>query len=780
MTMRVSSRSGLVRWAAVVPATVAVLLLVSLIAISAPAFALPEGRHYEMVSPPYKGGYDVRGVLGVAPSGESVEFYSVGGFAGLLSGGGSGTDHYLARRGADGWGTVSVNPPAGEVDDTSENQESVLADDPLGPNVGVQQNLSTEEEFLLHNTLTPETVENWSVFGGLVLKPVDEQPPVLVTEAGASPELCHVILGYPNEPLLPEAEDATLNQLYDLDRGCGGEKPSLRLVAVKNKLGPGGEEPEPINRKCPMELGIGNEYSKSTGGENAGEHDDQESAFDAVGAGGSEIFFTNVVGSLTSTSCAGNVFQLFVRLGGRETVEVSRPLEVGGGETCTEVPCAGAAGRASAYFAGASEDGSRVFFATRAPLTGDVQDTSTNLYMAGIGCPGGVAEACQAAEKRVVSLVQVSHDPNGGEAADVQGVAKVARDGSHVYFVARGVLSRGSNAEGHAPVSGADNLYVYDSGDGSVQFVADLCSGPGSSGMVADTRCPTDLASGQGADNDTGLWGSAPEAQTNSCPEHSAGCEAGRFLVFSTYGQLVKGDTDTAKDVYRYDAVTGLLNRVSLGEDGNDANGNDDAADATIPLIAAGSPFAFQQYELQSRAISEDGSRIVFSSAGPLSASATNGLTNVYEWHKEPGWSEGVVSIVSSGSAEESDEDPVISASGRDVFFTTVAGLVAEDTDGQRDIYDARLGGGFPVGPASLESCEGDSCQGALTNPAPLLVPGSVSQETGGNYLAPTSTPVPVSSVKKPAKVKKKPKKKKGARKKAKRTEKSNRERRVK
>ena len=54
----------------------------------------------------------------------------------------------------------------------------------------------------------------------------------------------------------------------------------------------------------------------------------------------------------------------------------------------------------------------------------------------------------------------------------------------------------------------------------------------------------------------------------------------GGFLVFTSYGQLSAGDTDTAQDVYRYDAESGALDRVSVGEDGYDANGNNDAFNA--------------------------------------------------------------------------------------------------------------------------------------------------------------------------------------------------------
>ena len=127
------------------------------------------------------------------------------------------------------------------------------------------------------------------------------------------------------------------------------------------------------------------------------------------------------------------------------------------------------------------------------------------------------------------------------------------------------------------------------------------------------------------------------------------------------------------------------------------------------------------------RAVSEDGSRIVFMTAEPLSSRATNGLVNVYEWH------EGAVSLVSCGCSPEPDSEAVITPSGRDLFFVTSAGLVTGDTDGAPDIYDARIGGGFPVSEAPVERCEGDACQGPLTNPAPLLVPGSAVQAPGEN-----------------------------------------------
>ena len=80
-------------------------------------------------------------------------------------------------------------------------------------------------------------------------------------------------------------------------------------------------------------------------------------------------------------------------------------------------------------------------------------------------------------------------------------------------------------------------------------------------------------------------------------------------MLFSSYGQLVASDTDTSKDIYRYDAVTGSLGRVSVGEDGYDANGNDSRFDATIPYEKLQEANVYKQEDMETRAISEDGSR---------------------------------------------------------------------------------------------------------------------------------------------------------------------------
>jgi hypothetical protein len=708
------------------------------------AFGFSDGRVFELVSPVYKGGFGASHIEAVALDGESVAYYSPGVFAGAPMGLSQNIDSldYLARRGVDGWVTTPIVPPAGLAPyvldwDISPTLEENLAMGKPGANFEAAEQEGIEEGFFLHMTALPDAVPDWHV-DGMTIKTVSEGPITLVYR-GASPDFCHMLFKSPSPDhnknagvvvAAAEGAEGAEGALYELDGGCGGEPAGVRLVALKN-----GEE-KLVNPACEVDLGV-EDYDF-----------DALNSFNAIAAGGGEVFFTTCV---TSDGQDAAKHQLFVRLGASKTVEVSKPLD----EACseTEVPCKGAGGRAGANFAGASEDGSRVFFTTTANLSSEDKDTGNDLYMATLGC--SIGEACPVANRRVTSMVQVSHDSNGGEAG-VQGVVRVAPDGSRVYFVANGdLLTSGEQSalEGqHRPVPkvGADNMYVYDAVSGEMQFVGDLCSGYVLSGSVVDSHCPNSTA----LDVDDSLWQVAGEAQT-------AGQE-GQFLVFSSYAQLVGNDTDTARDVYRYDAATGVLERVSIGENGYDANGNNDEFDASIAQGNRGGPVQLQ-YELNNRAISENGSRIVFTTAEPLSPMATNHLANAYEWHETPGGG-GSVSLLSGGSASSPVEDVVISPEGRDIFFVTTQGLVPEDVDGAPDIYDARIGGGFPQAPAPRQPCSSDACQGPLTNPAPLLIPASISQTPGENLPPPTKTTT-TSKPKKKSKTTKKKSKSKTSRK---------------
>ena len=373
---------------------------------------------------------------------------------------------------------------------------------------------------------------------------------------------------------------------------------------------------------------------------------------------------------------------LYVRVNGSKTVQIS----------------------GSALFQGASSDGSKVFFTEGASLYED---------------------EIQAGAVTAHALL----------AEGVQGVTRISEDGSHVYFVSGDALTSSENGLEQEAVAGSENLYVYDTLTTETKFVAELCSGRETSGSVTGVRqCP-------GSGSDAQLWqaNDTRPAQDSGCLEGVATCEPGRYLVFDTYAQLIRSgpeaDTDTALDVYRYDALTGQIRRVSVGVEGHDHNGNNNAFDATIVAPTFGEGSLTAQYELRNRAISENGT-VVFTTEEPLSVDAVNGLQNVYTWHEAGG--ESSAGMISSGSSVTSDEEPVIDVSGRDVFFQTTAGLVPQDTDGLRDVYDARIEGGFPAAPVQAGGCSGAACQGPPSVPVLLAPPASATFSGLGNPAPPS------------------------------------------
>lgn len=708
--------------------TTAAVLLCSLVAAlfaASTAFALSPERHYEMVSPVFKAGYGVSSLQAVAIDGEHVAFDSLGSFAGAPTdqiGEGFGGS-YLASRTVSGWSIAPLMLPASigpfnkpPLPDLSPMLDESLFSGRPGPNEGVANFESGEMDLFLHNTSLPDDASGFEIAGEPIRQPTNSG----YVLAGATPDFSHIIVGAEGSAPLTEEAEGINPQAKGIDYDLQSHgTPALRYIGVNNQA-----MPRPIAGSC---------LSMQIGAETAGlpELSGKDSTYNALADDGREIFFWTCPGVQGRD-------QLYVRLNGERTLEVSRPLGEGPDGGCVgegngiagEVPCDGAASRPSAEFVGASSDGAKVFFLTQAKLVVGDEDTTTQLYMAKIGCPESESE-CPVSRREVTELRRVS-TPVTGSTANVQGLIAMDPGASHLYFVARGVLSK-VNSQGQAPVDGADNLYVYDSNTQTTTFIASLCSGEARSGERPDAHCPANWhvrGNSRVEDSDEQLWqGTEPNAQVTG---------DGQFFIFTSYAQLTSDDTDNATDIYRYAVNTDHLTRVSVAEAGYEANGNqlDEAgkenADAHIGPNTTGHPLAWEQELLRTRAISEDGSRIVLRSAAPLSPDAKNGLTNAYEWH------DGIVSLVSSGSDEQPTGEGLelaISPSGHDIFFMTVQKLLPQDTDETFDLYDARLGPPeFPVPAPVKKPCSPEACQGPLTNPAPLLVPGSFVQPSGEEY----------------------------------------------
>jgi DNA-binding beta-propeller fold protein YncE len=495
-----------------------------------------------------------------------------------------------------------------------------------------------------------------------------------------------------------------------------------------------------------------------------------------MSADGRTVYFTAETGR--KKDCPGGtgtnagkeivVRELYARVDGEEpgsahTVALSEPqaLAPASHEECQSASCKENTSIAneigdwrSAEFEGASEDGSTAFFTSEQQLTDGATQGSQNLY------ESLCTQSCGAAEEQR-RLIDVS-EPSGGVkdpgGPGVQGVMAISGDGSHVYFVANGVLASGARPGDCTPAgaTGRCNLYVYERDarypEGHVAFIASL------------------PASDREATGSVSEWGEGP-VLANVTPD-------GRFLVFESRGDLTS-DTHAggSAQVFRYDAESEQLARVSVGEGGLDDDGNAGTGEATIVAPAAVS--AGQGPSRVDPTMSDDGAYVFFQSPRALTSHALDdariatGLTgtghvavyaqNVYEWH------EGHVYLISDAHDASTASTPCggtspnvktrseifesavcllgADATGQNVFFMTADRLVPKDTDTQVDIYDARIcepEAGNPCisePPPLLPPCGGEACHGIPATTPSLLAPGTATFNGEGN--ATPSSPVP-------------------------------------
>ena len=233
----------------------------------------------------------------------------------------------------------------------------------------------------------------------------------------------------------------------------------------------------------------------------------------------------------------------------------------------------------------------------------------------------------------------------------------------------------------------------------------------------------------------------------------------GEVLAFSSYANLTgQNPAERYAEVYRYSAVEESLVCVSCTTPGVEPTGNanfGETAGGTYDPPSLSSP------------MSADGSEVFFDTpdslvpedenagAPPSSLTGEPSSTDVYEWEG------GRVHLISCGCSSSPALLQGTTPSGDDVFFSTTASLVPQDTDGGfASLYDARVGGGFPVPPTTGHA----SCQSGCPEPipAPPIFPTPVSEaeQGSGNLPSATAEPKPKSLTCRRGYVKKRVKKK--------------------
>jgi len=704
-----------------------------------PSSDLPDCRAYELVSPPYDAeGKLFEGSFLYDAEGTSGEITIGAAFAGSES----FTDvspvgpeaNYTLRRTATGWTVAPLDPPAsGFVPFLENGFESYSGADQdgqtalwQGDKIGQPENRIDQTERLPDGSFadvgpeTPPTAPpGEGERGSGELQGLGDESGLF--SYGVSAEASEAFFGITSgqrDEYWPFDDTNTGDvSLYEYV-GLGNTTPLLVGVSdgstvVAGKTLPAGE----LVSRCGTLLGSG----AGGRGEAAAGYGYSLLPSYPVSKDGGTVFFT-------AEPCVGGppVREVFARIDngqpGARTVAISEPSK----EDCSACNTE-AAVLAGARFAGASADGSKVFFTTAQPLLGS--DTSSNLYEYDFDAPAGERVVRVSGGDATVSnpVAEVEVQPStGGSQDDRYGIelsaTKVSEDGSHVYFLAQGVLTKTPNGEGEAANAGAHNLYVFE---------RDAAYPGGRIAFVARLGAPIHGGEAEGTVEE----GSFVDA--NVTPD-------GRFLVFASKRELTPDDTSPGlKQVFEYDAQTGALVRVSIGQEGFDHDGN------VPPIFTAGgnavNGASIPAPEQGHRAMSEDGSYVFFESTVGLTPQALNQVVighqneqdptaphepiyadNVYEYH------DGRVSLISDGedltdNGNESNVQLVgTDASGGDVFFSSADFLSSQDSSSNRQLYDARIDGGFPT--PVVPSCSGEDCQGELSAAPTLLSPGSEFQ----------------------------------------------------
>jgi hypothetical protein len=645
-------------------------------------FQLPDGRRWELVSPPDKHGAQIEPIT---ESGLPQAAAQGGAFTFLANAptesqpaGYSNSVQVLAGRGAAGWVSRDIAPPhqsetgksvgAGEEYRFFSEDLSAAVVQPFGaftPSISPE---ATEQAAFLHtsfaNASTGELCPS-SCFHPLVTRANDTASPfVPFGEEGQCPKAGGgIICGPVFVGASPDASHVVLSSEVGLTAGEGSEGGLYEWAAGKLTFIGGGK--------------LGHETTSARG---------------AVSADGSRVFFTGISeglnGLLVRDTAASRTARLDLAAPGCEP-----ECESGGGT-----------------FQIASRDGSTVFFTDDHRLTSNSGATTTNpsasdLYVCELPTVQG---ACVPQD--------LTPKVGGGERAGVVGgVLGASNDGSWVYFVANGVLGERSGAvpgecnRGNASALSLCNLYVLHR----------------EGGVWGSPRFITVLSEEDKRDWSTELNKQPARVSPN-----------GQWLAFMSQRSLTHYDNRDAssgqrdQEVFLFDAsrpvsvgVSGVADNpacVSCNPTGARPHGRELGANPTLfggagvwhvnTWLAANIP-GWTRYSLngaryQPRYLSDSG-RLFFNSNDALVPQDVNGTEDVYQY--EPAGavngegkpqctpatatfserSGGCVGLISSGSSSEESGFLDASENGSDVFFLTSAKLSPQDVDTSVDVYDA-------------------------------------------------------------------------------------------
>ncbi len=222
----------------------------------------------------------------------------------------------------------------------------------------------------------------------------------------------------------------------------------------------------------------------------------------------------------------------------------------------------------------------------------------------------------------------------------------------------------------------------------------------------------------------------------------------GRYFYWDSSGNSeeavpgVPGGGSELPQAYRYDSVENVVQCISCASPFNpepalrsvmfvqDGPIRDRPSPLGMPASANGD-YVF--FAAQSELVPRDVNGEVVAGQSQYESSPSS---DVYEWRKNGvdgcAHVQGCLALISSGIDGTKNEVLGTTPSGRDVFIGTHSQLVPSDADTSGDLYDVRIGGGYPPPPPRPVECEGDACS-TPANPPNDPTPSSSTYHGPGN-----------------------------------------------
>ena len=394
---------------------------------------------------------------------------------------------------------------------------------------------------------------------------------------------------------------------------------------------------------------------------------------DTISDDGSRIFFT-----------VPETGQLYMRENGTTTIRINRS------ESTAPNPSP-----AVAEFRAATPDGSHVFFTSEEPLE-DGDSGGNDLWRWDADAPLG---------SRLTRL-SVDQVPGDDHTPPVLGVLGVSDDGETAYFIARGPLLSGLPAS-----VDASQTVIYRWRSGTLRLV----------GLLDRQTLREEIDNGQ-----AGWLGGAKVSRVTADGEHALWItREGNQLSLYDHGSC--GGVP-CEEIYVFSATANGGAGRAVCVSCNPRGGPATAPSRFVTHEAVGGALRSSHMP---RPLTEDGRFVFFHTTQQLLDEDRNDRFDVYEYDLV----DDKMSLLSTGRADADDSFFMDSGTlGEDVFFATRERLVGWDVDNSYDIYDARIGGGFPEPVSPASPCVGRTCQGA-SNLAPVAVvePGSSVFRGSGN-----------------------------------------------